>query len=358
MLTSKFYGMFVGSAILALIALHLTPQTVHAPLRPHQAHAISWSVGTPVTVPSLDNVDVRPMLVNNGSTFLEIYADGSTNVKRWQCTSLDSCSALPDGVLDSSFNHPYGDDRYWAGPGILYNGVYYSAFHVEFHYHSTNAPNFSWMRRIDLGVSSDLGAHWHDAGTIIASDFSTDIADYPSAPAFQAGPGDMALFADWGKGFAYLSYTTFWASVTDGSRQEVTDIARCPIASITDINCWHKFDYGGWTQPGNGGHNAPIFSGEDNAAISWDSALNEYVAIGHSSSYSTFISTATSLDSENWTPPQHFISDSLLTPGFYIWLTDENGDPFHLDADIRIYEAANDWGGNQTTYVPVTFSDP
>lgn len=37
-------------------------------------------------------------------------------------------------------------------------------------------------------------------------------------------------------------------------------------------------------------------------------------------------------------------------------MADENGDPFHLDSDIRVYQADNDFNGWQTTYIPVTLS--
>ena len=354
MLYAKLYGLLVGSAILALMALHLTPQTAHAPMMTHgRAASFSWSAGSPVTVPWLSDEDIRPMIVTNGPTFYILYSTGANTIKRWLCTSLDSCTAQSDGVVDSSFNHPYGDDRYWLGGGILYNGAYYAVVHVEFRYHSTSASNFHWFRRLGLATSTDQGAHWRYLGDIITSDFSTDIADFAGAPAFQTGPGDPSLFADWAHSMVYISYTTFWADVNTGARTEQTDIARCPMASITGLTCWHKWDYGNWTQPGLGGHNASIFPGEDNAAISWDSYLNAFVAIGHSTNWASYISTATSLDTQNWTPPQHFIDDSLMH-GWYVFLSDENGDPFHLDQDFRVYSS----GGQPAQYVSVTLSTP
>lgn len=313
----------------------------------------TWSVGNPVQVPALNNVDIRPAYVTNGADFFLFYADGSNRVKRWLCNSLDDMTPLPDGVLDGSFVKQYGDDRFWIGGAVLVNNIMYAVVHAEFRYSSTIAPNFNWFRRLGLAKSTDQGATWHYLGDIITSDFSTDINDFAGAREFQAGPGDPSIFADWSYGYVYVSYTTFWADKVTGARTEQTCIARCPFSSLPDVTMWRKWDYVGWTQPGRGGHNEAIFAGQDNVSISWSNYLNAYIAIGHSTSNVSFISSASDLSKQDWHGTQMFGFDQDLM--WYNWLVDPNGDPFHLRGQtFRLYAAQNNFAGIPTQYVPVT----
>jgi hypothetical protein len=342
--------------LLALLLLFPATSSASPSLQP----AFTWGASAPTTVPQFNNMDARPFIVTNNATFFVMYSDGSgSTVHRWLCTSLDSCTVQATGGFDSSFTQPHGDDKYWLSGGILSgpvgSGTYYAVIHSEYHYHSTGASNFNWFRRLGLAKSTNLGLTWHYMGDILTSDMSDTIADFSGAPAFQAGPGDPSVFAAWSSGYLYVSYTTFWADVTTGARTEQTNIARCPLASIATTSCWHKWNNGAWASPGIGGHNTPLWMGEDNASISWDSYLNAFIAVGHSSSYVSFISTATSLDTQNWTAPQHFVDDSLL-PGFYIWLVNTNADPFTLGSVFRVYDAANFYGGIPTTYITVTLT--
>lgn len=333
-------------AILSMVMLTMRPA--------HASGTFTWSVSPDTAIPQYDNSDIRPMIVTNGSTFYQIYSDGSNVVHRWLCTTLDACTEQANGTLDSSFNHPYGDDRYWLGGGILYGSTYYSVVHIEFRYHSTSAPNFSWFRRLGIASSTDSGLHWHYLGDAITSDFSTDINDFTGAPSFQTGPGDPALYADFSHSMVYISYTTFWADVVTGARSEQTNIARCPLGSIASVSCWRKFNYGNWNQLGLGGHQTALWMGQDNASIAWDSYLGAYVAIGHSTSNISFITTATSMDTQNWQPLQGLADGNRLL--WYTWLVAPNGDPFTLGNVVRVYTSDNDYGGMGTFYFTVTLA--
>ena len=320
----------------------------------HASGSFSWSASGDTTVPSWDNMDIRPMLVTNGANFYVEYGNG-ISVNRWLCTSMDTCTAQANGTLDSSFPTAQGA-KVWLGGAILNGSTYYAIAHIEFAYNSTPAPNFNWFRRIGLATSTNQGLTWHYAGDIVTSNLSTTIADYAGATDFQAGPGDVSIYADWSHGYLYVYYTTFWADQTTGARTEQTNVARCPISSIASISCWHKFYNGAWNEPGIGGHNSPVWSGEDNAAVSWDSYLNAYIAIGHSTSNVSFITTATSMDSQNWQPVQPFVASNELY--WYNFVVATNADPFTLGQQFRVYSAENDYQGTQTKYFTVSLSVP
>lgn len=243
-------------------------------------------------------------------------------VRRWKGTDFNNLVKQPDGKLDSSWPGVYGqylnDDTYWINTSWKgTDGKLYAAVHIEYAYpgtaHGNSDSEWTWaFRKICLGSSSDQGATWHYEGEIL-SNANTALGDKSTYPGDYAptGEGDPLLFIDEPGGYIYLyTYTAYYKKVNQ-SRGEwehygrALEVARSPISSNGASGSWKKFYNGAWNEPGIGGKATSVVKDSAWAAISYNSYLGKYVMIQTGDS-ATNISTATDMNTQNWTTPQYF----------------------------------------------------
>jgi hypothetical protein len=313
----------------------------------HHTHAasISWSLGSDTIDSQLNNMDIVPATFHQGSTLWVVYSDGRNVIHRFEGTTMDNLVEQANGGLDSSFNRPNGDDRYWLGGIWTDSTTWYATVHIEFHYQT---PSFNHFRRIDLATSTDEGVTWHDQGDILTSANSYKQSDYPNG-FIDFGDGDQKLFVDTATGYFYLYYLHSWINTANNFPYEAMRVARCPISAKMAPGCWKKWYDNGWSENGLGGHDSDVFTSEDSAYVFYDTYLQQYVAIGRDGD---FISTATDLSTQNWTPRQSFASNRLQ---WYNWVVDPTSwDALTVGQSFRLYSASNDTAG-QTKYMTVTF---
>ncbi|HLG76948.1 MAG TPA: hypothetical protein VKX46_11080, partial [Ktedonobacteraceae bacterium] len=205
----------------ALLTLSMLLLTVVVDVRPAAAAGFTWSLGSDTATTQFNNVDINPGIFHDGSDLWMLYSDGY-NWHRWKGTTMDNLVEQSNGscgysaCLDSSFNQPYGDDRYWIGGTWVDTSTsphtWYATVHVEFKYNSLNSGQgnlgYDHFRRIQLATSTDNGATWHDQGDILTSDNSYTMSDYGNY--FDFGTGDQTLYVDTTGGYFYVFYWHVW----------------------------------------------------------------------------------------------------------------------------------------------------
>lgn len=306
-----------------------------------------WSLGADVALPQYNDIDIEPGILNVNGTIWMIYSDGGNTWRRFAGPTLDTLVQLPPAQRDASFNQPYGDDRYWIS-GLWSDGAtWYATVHIEFHYHSVPNASFNWFRRIGLATSTDQGATWHYAGDIITGPHSVNIADYPGDK-YDWGDGDQKFFVDAIGGYFYIYYETGWIWKATGAREQFIDVARCPLAAKLAPGCWTKWYQGAWSQPGLGGLDSAVFVHVNSVAVVYSTALRAFVALGNGPG---FISVATNLTAQDWSPPAPFASDAQLE--WYEWPVDPaTGDRMTVGGTFRLYLAQSGVGVD-TRYLTV-----
>ncbi|MCX7826873.1 MAG: hypothetical protein N2689_15140 [Verrucomicrobiae bacterium] len=106
--------------------------------------------------------------------------------------------------------------------------------------------------RVALAVSRDDGASFEKRGPVLSGRFAKDAT----------GPGDQGVGEPWvlaeprGE-FLYAYYTSH--ERVDGRGVQIC-MARCPVADATRADAWKKFHAGGFTEPGLGGKDTPVFT--------------------------------------------------------------------------------------------------
>ncbi len=315
----------------------------------------SWTAGSDVLTPLLNSQDADAGVVQDGPV-LSIQTALEHNWSRYSGSTLDNLVKLPDAARDASFTSPNGDDIYWTN-GIWQDttGKRYAIIHIEYNYNPKPKVNFLWKRRIGLATSTDKGANWHYEGDILTTNPSRPRNNLPVADFQDFGCGDTYLLVDRRNNFFYLYYMTAWVLVGDGWRtgQEIS-VARCPISQKMAPGSWTKFNGGTWTQPGLGGFEAAVFSGTDATVVHFNTYLNAFVAIGHDSDTSSWISSATSLVSQNWQPKDFTFPQRLY---WYNWpINPVTNDRHEIGQTFRLYSAQANVGGVGTKYFNVTLS--
>lgn len=315
-----------------------------------------WSLGNDVNAPStFGHLDGDPGLIKEGSDLWFYFANGGFGtqvVYRFKGTTMDNLVQQSNSVRDSSFNHPYGDDKYWIVGGWRdpATGKWWATVHVEFHY--TN-PYATWFRRIGLASSTDKGATWHYEGDIITSDSSYNQSDYAGSY-FNSGQGDQKFFVDQVGGYFYVFYRNDWMNKTNfDDRTSQIRVARCPIASKMAPGCWKKWYNGSWSQPGLGGHETDIFSDADSASVFYNSYLGKFVAIGaHVKASGNFVAETTDLASQIWTV-DHGLCDRIKWYNFPI--DPSTWDKMVVGQTFRFYSSDSSYSG-PTKYMKITFT--
>jgi len=319
----------------------------------------TWTFGKTVNQPQLNYIDGNPGMTYEASSGILwfLYTDGSNNVHILKGSGIDSLTQIYIGKENSSFNKPYGDDRYWL-LGLWVDpttGWWYSPVHIEFNYGKGGSGYFNWFRRIGLAISKDQGKTWSYVGDIVTSQLPVNSGSVYPGNYYYWGDGDMKLFVDKNDGFFYLFYMTAWVNKTTGQRIEQIRVARSPIKDKMAPGSWEKWFEGEWSQPGIAGLDSPVFFNADSAYVFYDTYLERYVAIGNQTDGQPFISTCTSLSKENWTKPENFGYPGMLE--WYIWPYDqENHSMMYIGKSFRLYSSQNYYNNTDTKYIDVTFN--
>jgi hypothetical protein len=222
--------------------------------------------------------------------------------------------------------------------------------HAEYDYESDGH-----VRRIVLAESTNLGASWTDVGDIVTPD---DDYSPPVEGAVDIGDGDQRLAIDSSGGYFYLFYWTGY--YTSSTTVIWENVARCPISDAMAPGCWTKWYDGSFSQAGLGGHDGQIMSwftpGSGNydyysgPFVTYDTYLGEFIAIGHN-----WISTATSLSTENWTQPVAITGGLSAVQCNYIWPFDTSSNSSYSVGESFRFYGAGPACNYQATYQVINF---
>lgn len=243
-------------------------------------------------------------------------------------TNMDNLQDQYEGVRDSSFDKPNGDDEYWAcGLWTDSDGKWYTTVHIESNYEDP-WPYGGWTRRIGLATSTDQGRNWHYEGDIITSSnygkTRQEIADH----SWDAGCGDQILYVDTRSGYFYLYYHRGWGNALR--------VARAPISGKMAPGTWSKWYNGAWKEPGLYGHDSDIYSRANGMVVFYSTYFNKYVGIFKNvSDMCEMITTCTDLGRQNWETPVRFADISRV--GWYNFACDANGNRDNLGQTFRFY---------------------
>lgn len=264
-------------------------------------------------------------------------------------------------VPDEHWPRPHGDDNWWA-EGLWIDptdGRWYVVMHTEFNYnkysrHPGTGYSLDRMSAVTLATSRDQGRTWTNLGEIISSDHPSNPKYWTNRNYWRQGPGDPSLYVD-GR-FFYVYYNSRW-----NSRDDINDIysgvrvARCPLGAKMARSCWTKWYLGKWSTPGIGGHDSDVFNENysDTATVFWSKSRNMYVSVTTSNwrmnhekkqeEYNGFISTATDLNTQNWT--KSIFALDIGYKGWYSWPIDPiTGSRYVMETD-HLRWCAGDFGG-------------
>lgn len=251
--------------------------------------------------------DGAPTVIRDGGyTYVAGHNNSTGAPAMYRGSSFDSLVQQPDGILDSSFSKPYGDDVYWLnGAGwVDGTGKWYVVTHIEFNNNYFTAP----MKRIGLSSSPDHGAHWHYEGDILTSDNSYDRSMYNNY--YDFGCGEPYLFVDNANGYFYIAYMdTWWSVKTPGEYHSTVRMARCAISDKLAPGKWKKFYNGTWNEAGLGGRATDVFPNSSGCAITYSTYLNKYIFLttklfSGNDTAGSYMASCTDLSQQNWTKLQ------------------------------------------------------
>ncbi len=277
----------------------------------------AWSSSAATPTPRLSDSDAPSSFVKEGEDFYEVHSNGNGTWKVFKGTSLEEMTQSAefytfDAVGKANgFTQPHGDDVYWTSGGIWVDpsGTWYTTVHIEFNYAGSNYA-FPHFRRIGYATTTNHGATWQFKADILTSDNPTDSKDDFPGSYFDFGVGDQQLYVDTVGGYFYVNYEKTWFDKKNLKRFEGTAIARCPIRAAMAPGCWKQWFKGGWTEPGLGGHASLVLPNVAVGGIFYSTYLNRFVYIGmisdDGSKSTAVITTASSLETQDWTPLDHF----------------------------------------------------
>lgn len=304
-----------------------------------------------------NNADNDVGIVKNGSDLwvqMAGFPDGASDPVwlRYKGTTVDTLTRQADGILDSSFNRPNGDDRYWSS-GIWQdsNGTWYTPVHVEYAYYAFNSQGQTtyphWKRRIGLATSNDQGAHWHYQADILT--YNPNQPGKPDPSDYNFGDGDLRLFVDSATGYFYIYYATGWTNPTSTDIQGgYVAVARSPISAHMAPGSWTKWYLGSWSQPGLQGSDSEVFPGATSSlTIQYSTYLNKYVMIDDGR-----ITTATDLGLQDWVAPD----TTFLSTLWYNWTVDQNTqNKYQIGQAFRLYTSQNDNDNEESRYTLIRY---
>ncbi len=310
-----------------------------------------WTVGGDVAAPQFNSADAEPGVVHDGKN-LRVQIALWPNWRRFSGKDFDHLTPLPDAQRDDSFDQPHGDDAYWT-TGIWNDAVgkFYAIVHVEYDYAKPRRA-FLWRRRIGLATSTDLGAHWNYEGDILRTNPAR--RGKPSAQFFDFGCGDTYLFPDRRSGFFYIFYMTAWVKTGSGERiAQAMNVARSPMSKGMAAGSWKKWNGNGWTEPGLGGAETPVFRGADSASVHFNSYLGAFVALGRDSDARCWIATCPSLAAERWTRRDYAFPQRFY---WYNWAVDSaTNECCEIGQTFRVYSSQAATAGVGSKFMEVKF---
>jgi hypothetical protein len=322
---------------------------------PIQAQTLTWSIGSRVNVPALNQTDADPSIIFDGTGTYRLIRSDSSNA--WNTESGHSIDTLTQQYSFNTigvFAQPNGDDLYWITGAYIdpATGNWYGIVHVEFDYNKWpgGSPN-DHFRRIELAESTNSGQTWTLLGDIITPYYTSVIStdEYPGST-FYYGDGDPKLYVDSATGYFYLYYMSGWFAKATDSGQESIYVARAPISGLMAAGTWTKWYNGSFSQPGLAGQESAITNG-DSFLVSWNAYLGQYFGV-RGMDGEVFLST--NLASETWTD----MGNLGISLEWYNWPIDNvNLRSRHiLGQSFRLYSADSDVNGVGTQYWPITFT--
>ncbi|WP_239302788.1 hypothetical protein [Paenibacillus sp. ACRRY] len=338
----------------------------------------TWSLGTYNALPYSVSGDGQGTIMKIGSEywfFLTRSSDPYAKLRRFKGTSVDNMTEQTAGSMDTtSFTKPNGDDRYWWIGGMWRDpatGLLYAPMHVEYDYsgveHTYSRSEWTWaFRRVVLGVSADNGLTWTNSGDIVTSDNPSQRGDRSKyAGSYQmTGLGDQSIVVDNTGGYIYLYSSYAWYPKINNSKSFwgpstwAVQVSRSAISDKMAPGTWKKFYNGTWTEPGLGGKGSDVFANANVTSVSYNTYLNKFMAIGNwqdtqSGVASTFITTASSLESQDWAPQQEFIDHD--NSRWYNWFWNPTEETMNTTGQtFRFYSGK---GGTNYGYYNVTLGE-
>ncbi len=211
-------------------------------------------------------------------------------------------------------------DSYYAAPGTVLQigGSYVMIFHGEDHTWNGQTYPTTFYATVGLATSSD-GIHWTTVGPIITSRDRKP----PSVPAGSQGAAVPSAII--GGNYVYAFYTDYAnPDAVDGNQPGLIQVARAPLAQVTNPSAWAKYYNGSFGPPAASYGNStsivalPSSSSapERQAGISYNAFLHAYLL--------TFVCNegwyyTTSADLLHWAPATEFFAapfpNSNLQPG-------------------------------------------
>lgn len=325
------------------------PQTQTTALTP------SWTVGGMTAVQSLDQTDSDPSIILDSSgTFWLVRSDGVNTWHVYNGSNIDNIAETYAFNTVGQFPQPNGDDRYWIQGAWIdpATGTWYGIVHIEFDYGMwPNGSPSAHFRRIDLATSVNQGKTWQLAGDIITPYYPTQAttAAYPGST-YYYGDGDAKLFIDSATGYFYLYYMSAWFDKTTESGTEYIYVARAPISGHMAPGTWTKWYQGAFSQPGLGGQEDAISSG-DSFLVWWNAYLGKYVGI-RGLDGEVFLSS--DLSSEAWED----LGNAGVSLEWYNWPIDNVTlrNRRITGSSFRLYTADNDYQGRGAEYRLMQFN--
>jgi hypothetical protein len=211
----------------------------------------------------------------------------------WNANGLHVINSTSNAMMTSEGASP---SQLGGVKALVMNPVYARPVWMESLYSDTGGVTYGWYHqemapcggtnylaepRIGAAVSYDGGNTFLDLGTVIESGDAPDCSALNGYTA--GGNGDFSVILDQTGTYFYFLYTNYGGPL---ARQGVA-IARMPFADRgSPAGAVWKYYQGGWTQPGMGGTETPIFP----AKVSWTQAnTNSYW--GPSIHWNTFLSS-------------------------------------------------------------------
>jgi len=139
---------------------------------------------------------------------------------------------------------------------------------------------------VGLAVSEDDGVTFRKLGPILTSSRPKN----PHGPPDQ-GVGELCVSPHPTDKFLYMYYTSH--SRTDSRGVQIC-MARCPVQAARELTAWRKFHAGTFEEPGLGGRETPVLSGEAMDAdaimphVTYCAGLGKYVMVFCINAYREF----------------------------------------------------------------------
>ena len=337
----------IGAAILTALVL------VGAASSPAIAYQspFTFTLMGDTQVTQWNNVDEQPAMFNDGGDIYMVYAATGYDWQVWKGPDMDNMSYQSTFCADCYFPRPHGNDLHWISGGYVdpVTGTWYGTVHTEFNYVTAGGIE-SHFRSVGVASSTNKGYSWNYMGDILTSPNPVSTGAYGTA-AYDFGVGDETIVVDQAGGYVYLFWPKVWESQSRNSGPNwqyfSTRVSRAPLSSNMEPGTWSNFYQGGWSEPGLGGLSSDIgFSNTSTVSVHWNTYLNKWVGIGCSYVNGApprygVISTATSLETMNWTSLDLLTSNPAQVQ-FYQWPWNTGSETtMTMGQTFRLYGASN-----------------